>query len=82
MPAVKMTTRNPNAMIFAPRILELVLEVEAEVEVELGVGVGLQAGLLVAVWFGNVVCAAVLKDVNGVTVGSEAVATVTEDAAV
>ena len=74
-----MTTRNPNAIIFAARILELVLELE----LELGLGLGLAAGLLVAVWVGNVVCAAMSKDVDGVTVGSEASATVAEeDAAV
>lgn len=74
-----MTTRNPSAIIFAASILDPALEVEVEV----GLGLALTAGLLVAVWVGDVVCAAVFKDVDGVTVGSEASATVAEeDAAV
>ena len=67
-----MTTRSPNTLTFAARILEPALELELENP----------AGLLIAVWVGNVVCAAVFKDLDGVTVSSEAPATVAkEDAA-
>ena len=57
-----MTTRSPNATIFAARILEPALNLDLDLE--------LQAGLLVAVWVGNSICIEVFKDVDGVTVGS------------
>lgn len=51
----------------AARILKAALELE------------LPAGLLLAVWVGNVVCALILEDVDGVGVGLEAPATIVEE---